>query len=201
MEINVEKNNSSAQGKIKVLFVCLGNICRSPLAEAVFNKKVEEKGLAQFFEADSAGTSNYHIGSQPDKRTIQNAEKNAVKISHSARQIATPDLRNFDYVLAMDAENMERINTLAEVDAQIEGKIFLMRDFEPGAHPGFTTNEEQPYTNRNSLSESSDDPLTPDRDVPDPYFGGEDGFQEVFDILDRTVENFIQYVVRERKLA
>ncbi len=200
MDINIVKN-SPGEGKIKVLFVCLGNICRSPLAEAIFNKKVQEKGLTQFFEADSAGTGDYHIGSGPDKRTLQNAEKNAVKISHSARQIATPDLSRFDYVLAMDAENMEKINALAEADAQIEGKIFLMRDFEPGAHPGFTASEEQPFTNRNSLSESSDDPRTPDRDVPDPYYGGEDGFQEVFNILDRTVENFLKYVVQERKLA
>lgn len=187
--------------KIKVLFVCLGNICRSPLAEAIFKKKAKERGLGHLFEADSAGTSDYHIGHQPDERTLRNAEKNAVKISHSARQIATPDLRNYDYVLAMDAENLEKINTLVEADAHIEGKIFLMRDFEPGAQPGFTANEEQPYTNIDSLSDSSRDPLTPDRDVPDPYFGGEDGFQDVFNILDRTIENFIQYVERERKLT
>lgn len=187
--------------KIKVLFVCLGNICRSPLAEAIFNKKIEEKGLSQQFEADSAGTSNYHIGAQPDRRTVRSAEEKAVKISHSARQITSPDLRYYDYVLAMDAENMEKINTLAEADAQIQGKIFLMRDFEPGAHPLFTADEEQPYTNVDSLSQTSRDPLTPDRDVPDPYFGGEKGFEDVFEILDRTVENFITYVVQERKLG
>lgn len=187
--------------KIKVLFVCLGNICRSPLAEGIFNKKIAEKGLSAVFESDSAGTADYHIGKPADERTLRNAEKNAVKISHSARQIASPDLSNYDYILAMDAENMEKINTLAEADAQIDGKIFLMRDFEPGAHPGFTAKEEQPYTNINSLSETSDDPLTPDRDVPDPYYGGDEGFQEVFNILERTVENFIQYVIRERNLA
>lgn len=186
--------------KIRVLFVCLGNICRSPLAEAVFNKKVAEKGLENHFEVDSAGTSDYHIGHGPDERTLRNAEKNAVKITHSARQIATPDLRYYDYILAMDAENMEKINALAEADAQIDGKIFLMRDFEPGAQPGFTANEEQPYTNIDSLSDNSRDPLTADRDVPDPYFGGEDGFQDVFEILDRTVENFIAYVQQERNL-
>ena len=96
---------------------------------------------------------------------------------------------------------MEKINALAEADAQIEGKIFLMRDFEPGARPHFTASEEQPYTNIDSLSDTSRDPLTPERDVPDPYYGGEDGFQEVFHILDRTVENFISFVVRERNLA
>lgn len=194
-------HHSTEKQKIKVLFVCLGNICRSPLAEGIFNKKVSEKGLSNKFEADSAGTGNYHIGKQPDQRTLRNAEKNAVKITHSARQIASPDLSYYDYILAMDAENMDKINALAEADAQIEGKIFLMRDFEPGAHPGFTANEEQPYTNINSLAETSDDAFTPDRDVPDPYYGEEDGFQEVFNILDRTVENFIQYVVRERNLA
>ena len=193
--------NPTTDQKIKVLFVCLGNICRSPLAEGIFNKKVGEKGLAHLFEADSAGTGDYHIGKQPDERTLRNAEKNAVKISHSARQIASPDLSYYDYILAMDAQNIDKINALAEADAQIDGKIFLMRDFEPGAQPHFTANEEQPYTNVDSLSDTSRDPLTPDRDVPDPYYGGEDGFQEVFTILDRTVDNFIQYVVNERKLA
>ena len=194
-------HNQIPNQKIKVLFVCLGNICRSPLAEGIFNKKIADRGLSNLFEADSAGTADYHVGKPADERTLRNAEKNAVKISHSARQIATPDLSFYDYILAMDAENMEKINALAEADAQIDGKIFLMRDFEPGARPGFTANEEQPYTNVNSLSENSKDSLTPDRNVPDPYHGGEEGFQDVFNILERTVENFIQYVIRERKLA
>lgn len=188
--------------KVRVLFVCLGNICRSPLAEAIFKKKIEEKGLTAKFEVSSGGTADYHVGKPADERALRVAEKNAVKITHSARQVATPDLRHYDYILAMDAENIDTLNSLTDADAQIEGKIFLMRDFEPGARAGHTTNEEQPYTNIDSLSDTSRDPLTPDlRDVPDPYYGEEEGFDEVFNILDRTIENFIGYVVRERKLA
>jgi protein-tyrosine phosphatase len=151
--------------KIKVLFVCLGNICRSPLAEAIFKHKIREKGLENFFEADSCGTSNYHIGSRPDTRTIKNALQNGVSISHLGRQLCTQDLDEFDFVFAMDQSNHANILRLDNAGNHAH-KINLMREFDP-VNQG---------------------------EVPDPYFGGESGFQEVFDILDRSLENFIAHL-------
>jgi protein-tyrosine phosphatase len=146
----------------KILFVCLGNICRSPQAKAIFNHKINEKGLESFYVGDSCGTSNYHIGSSPDSRTIKNSLKNGVPIDHSARQLQDQDLRIFDLILAMDQSNYDNIFRLPTA-AVHQHKIKLMRDFDP--HEG--------------------------GDVPDPYYGGEKDFQEVFDILDRSIGNMI----------
>lgn len=152
--------------KVKVLFVCLGNICRSPLAEAIFKHKIKERGLAHLVEADSCGTSNYHIGDQPDSRTIANAKKNGVAIDHCGRQLCAEDFQKFDYILAMDKSNYSNILRLPE-SGQYASKVKMMREF---------------------------DPLTGSGEVPDPYYGGEKGFQEVFDILDRTMEKFIDHL-------
>lgn len=151
--------------KTKILFVCLGNICRSPLAEAVFNHKIKEKRLEQFFEADSCGTSNYHIGQQPDERAVSNALKNGVVISHLGRQLCENDFEKFDYVIAMDKSNYDNILRLKKSKPHLR-KVLLMRSFDPVATG----------------------------DVPDPYFGGETGFQKVFEILDRSIENFIGHL-------
>lgn len=186
--------------KLRVLFVCLGNICRSPMAEAIFNDKIAKKGLSHLFEADSAGTANYHTGKPADKRTIDTVERMGIKITHTARQVTTPDLSRYEYILAMDAENMEMLNALAEADKVLGGHIYLMRDFEPGAQPHNTTNENQPYTNVDPLTDNTRDELTPNLSVPDPYYGGDEGFQEVFHILERSIENFIDFVSRKHKL-
>ncbi len=158
--------------RIRVLFVCLGNICRSPLAEAIFKHKVKARGWDHLLEADSCGTGNYHIGSQPDPRTIANARKNQVPIDHCARQLAPADLDDFDYILAMDANNFSDIMRLPNA-ARYEEKIRLMRDY---------------------------DPRLKGAEVPDPYFGGEEGFQNVFEILDQVMEKFLDNLQYEHSL-
>ena len=147
---------------MKILFVCLGNICRSPLAEAIFNHKIQNKSLADAFVADSCGTASYHVGDWPDPRTIKNARKNKVEINHVGRQLSPIDLETFDLILAMDTSNLENILNLPN-GAPHHEKIKLVRSFDPSG-PG---------------------------SVPDPYYGTEKDFQEVFEILDRTIENLI----------
>jgi protein-tyrosine phosphatase len=150
----------------KILFVCLGNICRSPLAEAIFINKVKERNKAQYFEVDSCGTSNYQIGDTPDYRTVANATKNGIVMNHIARQLRQHDLDYFDLIVAMDKMNHRDILRLAKNDVQ-QKKIILMRNF---------------------------DSIGKGQDVPDPYHGNERDFQEVFEILNRTMENFINDV-------
>ena len=160
---------------VKVLFVCLGNICRSPVAEGVFKEKVREKGLEGQIFCDSAGTSAYHIGESPDARSRANALENGITLQHAARQFTSEDLEDFHYVLAMDKSNLHNILELKDSLQQAgPAAIHLMRAFDP--QPG-------------------------NQEVPDPYFGGADGFQQVFDILDRSCERFLEEVIKEHALT
>jgi len=160
-------------GKIGVLFVCLGNICRSPLAEAVFRTLVEGEGLSDRFTIDSAGTSNYHTGDSPDPRTVRLAAARGVRVQHAARQIAEADFTRFDYVLAMDVENLRRTVRLAE---RVDGAsvVRLLRSYDPEAEEG--------------------------AEVPDPYFGGPRGFEDVHDLVERACRGLLTRIRAEHHL-
>lgn len=150
----------------KVLFVCLGNICRSPLAEGIFRKKVAERGLEQGFKIDSCGTAAYHIGEQPDERSAENALQNGVLLDHKGRQFSKSDFEEFDYIIAMDKSNLSNIQALEKNRAGCE--LVLMRNFDDQGI---------------------------NQDVPDPYYGGEKGFQEVFEILDRSTASLLDHIL------
>lgn len=157
----------------KVLFVCLGNICRSPLAEAIFMKKVQDKGLSDQFVAASCGTANYHVGDPPDPRTIKNALSNNTTINHVGRQLHHTDFEEFNYILAMDEKNISAIRKQPNAHLYSD-KIQLMRAY---------------------------DPQQSGQAVPDPYYGTEKDFQEVFDILDRSIDQFLMELINAKNLT
>lgn len=144
--------------KQRVMFVCLGNICRSPLAKALFEKHIQDRGLSDFFLADSAGTSANHVGENADSRTLQNARKNGLAFSHRAKQFTTEHLETHDVIVVMDRSNERNVKALI-ANEKHHTKVHLMRKWD---------------------SENYGE------DVPDPWYGGPDGFEEVFKILNRS---------------
>ena len=158
---------------IRVLFVCLGNICRSPLAEAVFRHQVRERGLEHRFHIDSAGTSGYHRGSPPDLRSTETARRRGIELTGASRSVTPADLMEFDYVIAMDADNESELRRLLRASGGA-ARVHRLREWDPA--PG-------------------------DGDVPDPYYGGPRGFEDVHDIVERASAAFLEHVVREHELA
>ncbi len=155
----------------RVLFVCMGNICRSPTAEGVFKAMVASEGLDDRIESDSAGTHGYHIGSPPDRRTIAAAKARGYDLTPlRARRVSAADFAAFDLVLAMDSENRATLQRLCPATHKDRLKLFL--EFAP------------------DLS---------DRDVPDPYYGNSDGFERVLDFAETGSKALIQ--VLRQKLA
>lgn len=154
--------------QIKVLFVCMGNICRSPTAEGVFNKFIEDQGTTDRFFVDSAGTHAYHVGEQPDTRAQQTAQQRGVNLSTiRARKVSTEDFENFDHILAMDGNNYHIL--LSESPDEHQHKVALFLDYAP------------------DVSED---------DVPDPYYGGQNGFNHVFDLVEEASKGFYHSVVK-----
>lgn len=162
-------NAMNKKEKIRVLFICMGNICRSPTAEAVFRHYVESAGLAEQIEIDSAGTHDYHIGAPPDLRTQRAAEQRGYDMSDlRGRQVEASDFDRFDYVLAMDHANLAILKSLA-------------KDGDPELFLEYAKHHKE-------------------REVPDPYYGGADGFERVLDMVEDAAEGLLQHI-RKRHLA
>ena len=149
----------------KILFVCLGNICRSPAAEGIFNQKIKERDLENFFVVDSAGTGNWHVGNLPDQRMRSTALSRGIELTSRSRQIEENDLYEFDQILVMDKENLDAVKSLIkDQNNPINSKIKLILN----------------YSKNSQLDE-----------VPDPYYGGQNGFEKVIDLLDDAIDGLI----------
>ena len=156
-----------AHRPVKVLFVCMGNICRSPTAEGVFKRLVEEAGLADHVLVDSAGTHDYHVGSPPDRRAQAAAARRGYDLSRlRARKFGLDDCRTFDYVLVMDRGNLNRARSICGGFAE---NVRLLMDFAPGRR---------------------------EREVPDPYTGGPEGFEYVLDLIEDACRGLLEDVRR-----
>ncbi len=147
----------------KLCFVCLGNICRSPTAEGIFIHKVKEAGLELYFYIDSSGTGAYHIGERANSKSQSTANAHGVHLPSIARRFEYQDLEEFDLILAMDSSNYRNILHMDKAE-KYSSKVKLMREFDP--EPG-------------------------DKEVPDPYYGGLQGFENVFQVLDRSCTNLL----------
>lgn len=159
--------------KIKVLFVCMGNICRSPTAEAVFRHYVENANLSGHILIDSAGTHDYHIGATPDRRAQHAARQRGYDMGAlRGRQVSPDDFRRFDYVLAMDRANLAILQRITPPDSVTRAHLFL----EYARHHA-------------------------EREVPDPYYGGADGFERVLDMVEDAAQGLLEEIRQRHSLT
>ena len=166
--------NGKKDEKIRVMFVCLGNICRSPLAEGVFRKLVREHGLEDRFEVRSTGTGDWHVGDCADSRMRATARRYEVNLdTHVGAQFQPEHLAEFDHVLVMDKSNLHDVLFL-DPDDRFSHKVRLFREF---------------------------DPEPDDYQVPDPYYGGASGFENVYQIVDRTARTLLHGLMEEHQLG
>jgi protein-tyrosine phosphatase len=160
----------TAKHDVSVLFVCLGNICRSPLGEGVLAHRLEEEGLSDRVRVDSAGTGAWHEGEPPDPRSTDVAMRHGVVLRGSARLVRAEDFHEFDHIFAMDRSNLRDLRSL-ESESGGDAQLALFRAFDPQQ--------------------------AGDLEVPDPYYGGPDGFDLMFEMVDRTCAAFVEHLLSE----
>jgi protein-tyrosine phosphatase len=156
---------------VRILFVCMGNICRSPTAEGVMRHVLREAGLEDRIEVDSAGTGSWHAGDPPDERATAAAALRGIALEGAARQVRPEDFARYDLLLAADRQNLSALRSLAP-DAEARAKVRLLREFDPASEGA------------------------PDLDVPDPYYGGPGGFEEVLDLVEAACRGLLEEVRR-----
>jgi protein-tyrosine phosphatase len=149
---------------VRILFVCMGNICRSPTAEGVMRRLLEDAGLGDRVEVESAGTGGWHVGEPPDERATLAARRRGITLSGAAQQVRPADFRRFDLLIALDRANLRELLALAP-DEDAAEKVRLLREFDPAADG--------------------------DLDVPDPYYGGDRGFETVLDMVEAACRGLI----------
>ena len=160
--------------KYNVLFICLGNICRSPAAQAVMQRMVDERGLTDRFFIDSAGIGGWHIGDLPDKRMRVHARPRGYELTHRARKVKSADFEDFDLIVGMDATNVDDLCSLAATIEQ-KDKVVMMGD----------------YIRR-----------FPHHDyVPDPYYEGSEGFELVLDLLEDACDNLLNQIIKQNNIS
>ncbi|WP_413683539.1 low molecular weight protein-tyrosine-phosphatase [Prochlorococcus sp. MIT 1011] len=153
----------------KILFVCLGNICRSPAAEAIFKQKIKDRDLENLFVVDSAGTGGWHVGNLADRRMREAALSRGIELTSRSRKIDDNDLYEFDHILVMDKDNLNAVKSLIKDNTYpINSKIKLILS----------------YSKKSQLDE-----------VPDPYYGGQNGFERVLDLLDEAIDELIDSLI------
>jgi protein-tyrosine phosphatase len=155
----------------KVCFVCLGNIIRSPLAKSLFVYHTHREGIGYRYEVDSAGTSDWHVGEPPDPRMRRLAAQHGVPHDGRARQFRISDFDRFDLILVMDEENYDDLRLLGPTPQQFK-KIHYLRDFDPAGGPSL--------------------------EVPDPYYGGREAFEQVYEVIDRSVRGLIKKLEKDQ---
>jgi protein-tyrosine phosphatase len=151
---------------MRLLFVCMGNICRSPTAEAVMRAVVAREGLGDVIEIDSAGTGSWHVGDPPDRRSTAAAKARGIVMEGAARQVTAADFDAYDLLLAADEQNVAALRAIAP-DAEAAEKVVLLRAYDP------------------------DSVTAGDLEVPDPYYGGADGFDHVLDLVEAACDGLL----------
>ena len=175
---------------MRLLFVCLGNICRSPTAEGTMRVLVREAGLQGQLEIDSAGTGGWHVGDPPDRRAVKAARARGIALEGAAREVRREDFEDFDLLIAMDRSNLRALRQLAPSE-EARAKVRLLREFDPAS-----TRRARPAgaNSADSGRRAARDASVGDLDVPDPYYGAAGGFEEVLDLVQAACRGLLEHI-------